>query len=121
MRDVVVTEALAGEEAYVVGGALRDELLGRPVLDLDVVCADPEAAARKLARATGGSPFPLSAEHGGWRVVLDGEAPVGTPVVLVGHGLLMESHARVAGTITYELACGIESSPLRARRTVVDA
>ena len=53
MRDVVVTGALAGEEAYVVGGALRDELLGRPVLDLDVVCADPEAAvsaARMLGR-----------------------------------------------------------------------
>ena len=57
MRDAV-TEALAGEEAYVVGGALRDELLGRPVLDLDVVCADPEAAARKLARATGGARRP---------------------------------------------------------------
>ena len=54
-------------------------------------------------------------------VELDGELPVGTPVVLVGHGVLMESHARVAGTITYELACGIESGPLRARRTVVDA
>ena len=54
-------------------------------------------------------------------VELDGEAPLGTPVVLVGHGLLMESHARVADTITYELTCGIDSSPLRARRTVVDA
>jgi alanine racemase len=54
-------------------------------------------------------------------VELDGELPVGTPVVLVGHGVLMESHARVAGTITYELACGIESGSLRARRTVVDA
>jgi alanine racemase len=54
-------------------------------------------------------------------VELNGELPVGTPVVLVGHGLLLESHARVAGTITYELACGIESGPLRTRRTVVDA
>jgi alanine racemase len=54
-------------------------------------------------------------------VELEGELPVGTPVLLVGHGILMESHARVAGTITYELACGIESGSLRARRTVVDA
>jgi alanine racemase len=54
-------------------------------------------------------------------VELEAEQPVGTPVVLVGHGVLMESHARVADTITYELACGIESGPLRARRTVVDA
>ena len=30
-------EILAREEAYVVGGTVRDELLHRPVLDLDMV------------------------------------------------------------------------------------
>lgn len=54
-------------------------------------------------------------------VELDGELPVGTPVTLIGHGVLAEEHARVAGTINYELVCGIDSSPTRARRTVVDA
>jgi len=54
-------------------------------------------------------------------VELDRELPAGTPVVLLGHGMLAEAHARVAGTINYELACGIESGPLRARRTVIDA
>lgn len=53
-------------------------------------------------------------------VELDRELPLGTPVVLVGNGVLLEEHARVAGTITYELACGVESGPARARRTVVD-
>jgi alanine racemase len=43
---------------------------------------------------------------------------VGTPVTLVGDGVLLEDHARVAGTITYELACGIEPAPERARRVV---
>ena len=52
-------------------------------------------------------------------VVLDRQLPVGTPVVLVGPRLPLESHAKVAGTITYELACGIGSSPLRSRRTVL--
>jgi alanine racemase len=52
-------------------------------------------------------------------VELDRELPPGTPVVLVGHGVLLESHAAVAGTITYELACGIETGPTRARRTVL--
>ena len=90
MRDSVL-DALAGEEAYVVGGALRDELLGRPVLDWDVVCAEPEGAARKLARATGGAPFPLSAEHGGWRVVLDGGRTMDfTPL----HGTIEEDLGR---------------------------
>ncbi|HEY2072850.1 MAG TPA: alanine racemase [Gaiellaceae bacterium] len=54
-------------------------------------------------------------------VELDGEVVPGTPVVLVGQGVLAESHAQVADTITYELVCGIDSSPSRARRTVVDA
>jgi alanine racemase len=53
-------------------------------------------------------------------VELDRELPAGTPVVLIGQGLLAEAHARVAGTITYELACGIASDPTRARRLVVD-
>ena len=54
-------------------------------------------------------------------VELDRELPVGTPVVLLGHGVMAEAHARVAGTINYELVCGIETGPLRARRTVLDA
>jgi alanine racemase len=54
-------------------------------------------------------------------VELDRELPAGTPVVLLGHGVLAETHAQVAGTINYELVCGIESGPLRARRSVIDA
>jgi alanine racemase len=54
-------------------------------------------------------------------VELDREQPPGTPVTVVGDGLLLEEHARVAGTITYELASRIDSSPERARRTVVGA
>jgi len=54
-------------------------------------------------------------------VELDRELPVASPVVLVGHGILAEAHARVAGTINYELVCGIETGPLRARRTIIDA
>jgi alanine racemase len=54
-------------------------------------------------------------------VALEGEVPVGTPVTLVGQGVLVEDHARIAGTITHDFVCTINSSPLRARRTVVDA
>lgn len=52
-------------------------------------------------------------------VELERELSVGTPVTLIGRGLLAEEHARVAGTITYELVCGIDAGPSRARRTVV--
>jgi alanine racemase len=53
-------------------------------------------------------------------VELDRELPVGTPVTIVGDGLTMERHALVAETIGYEIACGINSDPSRARRFVVD-
>jgi alanine racemase len=52
-------------------------------------------------------------------VELERELPVGTRVVLVGDGVSLEEHARVAGTINYELACGISTAPTRARRVVV--
>ena len=70
MREAV-EEVLGGEEAWVVGGAVRDELLGRPIVDLDVACREPERAARDYARRAGGAPFPLSDRWGAWRVAHD--------------------------------------------------
>jgi poly(A) polymerase len=65
----VAREALRGEPAWVVGGAVRDRLLGRPVLDLDVaVAGDPRALARHLAVVAGGPAFQLSGAFGAWRV-----------------------------------------------------
>src|SRR6476646_6549095 len=54
-------------------------------------------------------------------VELDRELPPGTPVTIVGHGMPLEEHARVADTITYELAARINTSPTRARRVVTDS
>lgn len=68
MADPLV-DAAAGQPAWLVGGCVRDELLGRPVLDLDLVLADPEPAARRYARLAGDAVFPLSERHGAWRVV----------------------------------------------------
>ena len=53
-------------------------------------------------------------------VELDRELPVGTPVDILGKGVLAETHARHAETISYELVCGITSDPLRTRRVVRD-
>ena len=44
----------------------------------------------------------------------------GTPVTLVGDGVTLEQHARVAETIGYELACGIRTAPGRGEREVRD-
>lgn len=70
--DERVREILSGENAWIVGGAVRDELLLRPVLDVDVACSDPRDAAHRFARRFGGAVFPLSERHGAWRVVADG-------------------------------------------------
>jgi poly(A) polymerase len=68
-------EGLGGEEAWIVGGAVRDRLLGRETTDLDIALAgDPEAAARAVARIAGGTPFALSDAFGAWRVVGRGHA-----------------------------------------------
>jgi tRNA nucleotidyltransferase/poly(A) polymerase len=69
MRELV-RRILAGEEAWFVGGAVRDQLLGRPLVDLDVACREPERAAQRFARSSGGAPFALSERWGAWRVAL---------------------------------------------------
>jgi alanine racemase len=53
-------------------------------------------------------------------VELDRSFAAGTPVTIIGDGVLLEQHARVAGTITYELACGFDRGPERVRREVVE-
>ncbi|HEV2820804.1 MAG TPA: HD domain-containing protein [Solirubrobacteraceae bacterium] len=67
----VARAALAGEEVHLVGGAVRDRLLGRPLTDLDLVVAasDVAPAARVLGRAAGGPAFALSDLWGSWRVL----------------------------------------------------
>jgi poly(A) polymerase len=68
-----IRERVPLDRGWLVGGSVRDLLLGRPVTDVDVVVeGDPRDAARRLARALDGSPFPLSERHGAWRVVLPG-------------------------------------------------
>jgi len=52
-------------------------------------------------------------------VALEEPVEAGTPVTLVGDGLLIEELAAAAGTIAYELACGIDSSEARAERVVL--
>jgi len=67
----VARAALAGRPAWLVGGAVRDRVLGRPLTDLDlVVDGDPEEAARAIAQAAGRAAcFALSEDFGAWRVV----------------------------------------------------
>ncbi len=79
--DERIRTAVAGVEAYVVGGAVRDELLGRQIVDIDVATGDPEVAARIYAGMTKGALFALSERHGAWRVAFrDGRTVDFTPL-----------------------------------------
>jgi putative nucleotidyltransferase with HDIG domain len=65
-------EAIAAIEvpAWLVGGALRDRLLGRPTTDYDVaVDGEPRVVARQLADLVSGYRFELSEGFGVWRVL----------------------------------------------------
>src|SRR5256714_299702 len=73
----LVEELFAGEEAWIVGGAVRDEALDRPIVYVDVAVAAPERAARRYAPASGGPPLPLSERPGALRAALDGRRPGG--------------------------------------------
>ena len=52
----------------VVGGAVRDALLGRPFDDVDWLVVDPVQAAAELAERLGGRAFALDEDRGHWRV-----------------------------------------------------
>ena len=58
------------EQAWIVGGAVRDAVLGLPVVDADLAVRPgrEEAIARAIAR-DGGAVFPLSHEFGSWRAI----------------------------------------------------
>jgi putative nucleotidyltransferase with HDIG domain len=59
----------AGARVWMVGGAVRDRLLGRATFDLDaVVAGDAAALARAVGRRADGHAFELSEAFGGWRV-----------------------------------------------------
>jgi tRNA nucleotidyltransferase/poly(A) polymerase len=68
--DERIRSAVGSGPAWIVGGAVRDELLGRDVVDVDVACGAPELAARLYGRLVSGAVFPLSETHGAWRVAL---------------------------------------------------
>jgi putative nucleotidyltransferase with HDIG domain len=65
----IARETLPGERAWLVGGAVRDRLLGLSTADLDIVVdGDVAAAAKAVGRAGRGAAFALSEQFGAWRV-----------------------------------------------------
>jgi putative nucleotidyltransferase with HDIG domain len=85
---VAVREALAGEDAWIVGGSVRDAILGRPIRDVDVaVRGEPELAAKAVAKAIGGPAFQLSEAFGSWRAIHPSRDWVCDVTALHGEGI----------------------------------
>ena len=61
----------AGHQAWVVGGAVRDELLGRDVHDLDIATDAPPETVMSLADSAGLHVVPTGVDHGTVMVIVD--------------------------------------------------
>lgn len=63
----------AGEEAFFVGGCVRNSLMNVPVSDLDVSTSVRPERVVELAKSCGFNAIPTGIEHGTVTVVVDGE------------------------------------------------
>ncbi|MGF3026244.1 CCA tRNA nucleotidyltransferase [Methylobacterium aquaticum] len=70
---VFVALDAAAEETRLVGGAVRDALLGRPVADIDLATTLLPEAVVAQANAAGLKPVPTGIAHGTVTVVVEGE------------------------------------------------
>lgn len=61
-----------GEETRIVGGAVRNFLMSRPIADIDLATTALPEQAEKRARAEGWKVVPTGIEHGTVTVVIDG-------------------------------------------------
>ncbi len=60
-----------GEEARAIGGAVRNELLGMPIMEIDVATTAVPDEVVKRVTAAGFKPVPTGIEHGTVTVVID--------------------------------------------------
>jgi poly(A) polymerase len=103
-----------GEDVWIVGGAVRDAVLGREVADLDLaVAGDPGVAAKALARELGEHAFELSVEFGTWRVVAPDRAWQADVTALRGGSIEADLALRdfTVGAVAVPLAGGEALDP----------
>ena len=79
---------------YLVGGAVRDTLLNRPVRDLDWLVEKPRLEADQAAVKLGGRAFCLDEQRDHWRVVTEEMTRDYTPLEDLQHGLERNLQAR---------------------------
>ncbi|TMJ25878.1 MAG: CCA tRNA nucleotidyltransferase, partial [Alphaproteobacteria bacterium] len=73
LSDVLAVLDTAGEEARVVGGAIRNTLIGHPPGDIDIATTAPPREVAKRVEAAGFKAVPTGIEHGTITVVAAGQ------------------------------------------------
>lgn len=74
LRQVLAALEGGGHQALVVGGAVRNALLGEPVSDTDIATSAPPAETTRLAQAAGLRAVPTGIEHGTVTVLAHGRS-----------------------------------------------
>jgi poly(A) polymerase len=72
IKQVFAALAKGGAEARVVGGAVRNAVIDRPVKEVDIATTALPADTMRLARAAGLGAYPTGIDHGTITVVADG-------------------------------------------------
>lgn len=98
-----------GGSGWIVGGAVRDVILDRAVVDVDIALAgDAHQAAKRIAREYDAVRFPLSDAFGAWRIK-DGRLPFQVDITPLQGGSIEEDLARrdlTINAIAVDLADG---------------
>ena len=74
LRDILAALDGDGEEARIVGGAVRNALLGEPHGDIDIATTAPPAEVIRRVEAAGFKAAPTGVEHGTVTVVAAGQS-----------------------------------------------
>ena len=115
-----------GEEARVVGGAVRNALLRLPVADIDIATTALPAEVVRRAKAAGIKSVPTGIDHGTVTLVVDGQPFEVTTLREDTDALtvLMEEHLQLEERVLFPVAERLLSPPeqqalreeMRARR-----
>lgn len=73
VQDVLAMLSEGGHQALLVGGCIRNALLGYPVADIDIATDAVPERVMELARNAGLKPVPTGIDHGTITVVANGE------------------------------------------------
>jgi len=72
MDELEAARSVTRAPAWLVGGCVRDLLLKRVPVDIDITTQHPEPLARRFAGLTGGTLVSMDPERGIWRVAIRG-------------------------------------------------